>query len=260
MIDLGVLLFDGLFGLLVFMKQNVYCIEVGVLFGIDFQLQLKYMEMLNLNEVWQFGCGDGVKVVVIDMGVILYFWLLCLVFGGDYVMVGGDGLLDCDVYGILVVLMIVVVLVNGVVLLLLVLCRLVIIFMIEMLLLLQMVIFLLVLLQIVIVILVLFFEEGVLLGVLVLGLELLLVFGLQLLVVDCGGGMVIVFSYFGGCKIVLIDNLCNLYLSVLLLVLGLLLDVFSGIVFGVEIIFICQLSQVFGFKDFYIGDEDLQMV
>ena len=51
------------------MKQNSYCTEVGVLPGTDFRLQPKYMDMLNLQEAWQFGRGAGVKVAVIDTGV-----------------------------------------------------------------------------------------------------------------------------------------------------------------------------------------------
>lgn len=105
-IDPGALPPDGPPGPLAPMKQNAYCTEVGVLPGTDFQLQPKYMEMLNLNEAWQFGRGDGVKVAVIDTGVTPHPRLPRLIPGGDYVMAGGDGLSDCDAHGTLVASMI----------------------------------------------------------------------------------------------------------------------------------------------------------
>ncbi len=87
------------------MKQNSYCTEVGVLPGTDFKLQPKYMEMLNINEAWQFGRGAGVKVAVIDTGVTPHPRFPHLIPGGDYVM-GGDGLQDCDAHGTIVASMI----------------------------------------------------------------------------------------------------------------------------------------------------------
>lgn len=51
------------------MKQSSYCTEVGVLPGTNFRLQPKYMDMLNLQEAWQFGRGGGQRVAVIDTGV-----------------------------------------------------------------------------------------------------------------------------------------------------------------------------------------------
>jgi membrane-anchored mycosin MYCP len=83
------------------MKQNSYCTEVGVLPGTDFRLQPKYMDMLNLQEAWQFGRGAGVKVAVIDTGVTPHPRFPHLIPGGDYVM-GGDGLSDCDAHGTIV--------------------------------------------------------------------------------------------------------------------------------------------------------------
>lgn len=112
-IDPGALPPDGPPGPLAPMKQNAYCTEVGVLPGTDFQLQPKYMEMLNLNEAWQFGRGDGVKVAVIDTGVTPHPRLPRLIPGGDYVMAGGDGLSDCDAHGTLVASMIAAVPANG---------------------------------------------------------------------------------------------------------------------------------------------------
>lgn len=88
------------------MKQNSYCTEVGVLPGTDFRLPPKYMDMLNLNEAWQFGRGGGVKVAVIDTGVTPHPRLPHLIPGGDYVMAGGDGLSDCDAHGTIVASMI----------------------------------------------------------------------------------------------------------------------------------------------------------
>lgn len=87
------------------MKQNSYCTEVGVLPGTDFRLQPKYMDMLNLQEAWQFGRGTGVKVAVIDTGVSPHPRFQHLIPGGDYVM-GGDGLSDCDAHGTIVASMI----------------------------------------------------------------------------------------------------------------------------------------------------------
>jgi membrane-anchored mycosin MYCP len=87
------------------MKQNSYCTEVGVLPGTDFRLQPKYMDMLNLQEAWQFGRGAGVKVAVIDTGVTPHPRFPHLIPGGDYIM-GGDGLTDCDAHGTLVASMI----------------------------------------------------------------------------------------------------------------------------------------------------------
>src|ERR1700751_508080 len=87
------------------MKQNSYCTEVGVLPGTDFRLQPKYMDMLNLQEAWQFGRGAGVKVAVIDTGVTPHPRFQHLLPGGDYVM-GGDGLSDCDAHGTIVASMI----------------------------------------------------------------------------------------------------------------------------------------------------------
>ena len=87
------------------MKQNSYCTEVGVLPGTDFRLQPKYMDMLNLQEAWQFGRGAGVKVAVIDTGVSPHSRFPHLIPGGDYIM-GGDGLSDCDAHGTIVASMI----------------------------------------------------------------------------------------------------------------------------------------------------------
>ncbi|WP_040623043.1 type VII secretion-associated serine protease mycosin [Mycobacterium parascrofulaceum] len=87
------------------MKQNSYCTEVGVLPGTDFRLQPKYMDMLNLQEAWQFGRGAGIKVAVIDTGVSPHPRFPHLIPGGDYVM-GGDGLSDCDAHGTIVASMI----------------------------------------------------------------------------------------------------------------------------------------------------------
>lgn len=104
-IDPGALPTDGPPGPVATMKQKSYCTEVGVLPGTDFQIQPRYMEMLNLNEAWQFGRGDGVKVAVIDTGVTPHPRLPRLIPGGDYVM-GGDGLQDCDAHGTIVASMI----------------------------------------------------------------------------------------------------------------------------------------------------------
>ncbi|SPM36737.1 peptidase S8 [Mycobacterium rhizamassiliense] len=87
------------------MKQNSYCTEVGVLPGTNFKLQPKYMDMLNLQEAWQFGRGAGQKVAVIDTGVSPHPRFQHLIPGGDYVM-GGDGLSDCDAHGTIVASMI----------------------------------------------------------------------------------------------------------------------------------------------------------
>jgi membrane-anchored mycosin MYCP len=83
------------------MKQNSYCTEVGVLPGTDFRLQPKYMDMLNLQEAWQFGRGAGQKVAVIDTGVSPHPRFPHLIPGGDYIM-SGDGLSDCDAHGTIV--------------------------------------------------------------------------------------------------------------------------------------------------------------
>ncbi|WAJ42625.1 S8 family serine peptidase [Mycobacterium sp. Aquia_216] len=87
------------------MKQNSYCTEVGVLPGTDFKLQPKYMDMLNMQEAWQFGRGAGIKVAVIDTGVSPHPRFQHLIPGGDYIM-GGDGLSDCDAHGTIVASMI----------------------------------------------------------------------------------------------------------------------------------------------------------
>jgi membrane-anchored mycosin MYCP len=87
------------------MKQNSYCTEVGVLPGTDFRLQPKYMDMLNLQEAWQFGRGAGVKVAVIDTGVTPHPRFPHLIPGGDYI-VGGDRRSDCDAHGTIVASMI----------------------------------------------------------------------------------------------------------------------------------------------------------
>jgi len=88
------------------MKQNSYCTEVGVVPGTDFRLQPKYMDMLNMQEAWQFGRGAGIKVAVIDTGVTPHPRFPHLIPGGDYVMAGGDGLSDCDAHGTIVASMI----------------------------------------------------------------------------------------------------------------------------------------------------------
>jgi len=87
------------------MKQNSYCTEVGVLPGTDFRLQPKYMDMLNLQEAWQFGRGAGQRVAVIDTGVTPHPRFQHLIPGGDYIM-AGDGLSDCDAHGTIVASMI----------------------------------------------------------------------------------------------------------------------------------------------------------
>jgi len=87
------------------MKQTAYCTEVGVLPGTDFRLQPKYMDMLNLQEAWQFGRGAGQKVAVIDTGVSPHPRFPHLIPGGDYIM-SGDGLSDCDAHGTIVASMI----------------------------------------------------------------------------------------------------------------------------------------------------------
>jgi membrane-anchored mycosin MYCP len=83
------------------MKQNSYCTEVGVLPGTDFRLPPKYMDVLNLQEAWQFSRGSGIKVAVIDTGVSPHPRFPHLIPGGDYIM-GGDGLSDCDAHGTIV--------------------------------------------------------------------------------------------------------------------------------------------------------------
>ena len=87
------------------MKQTAYCTEVGVLPGSDFKQPPKYMDMLNMQEAWQFGRGAGVRVAVIDTGVTPHPRLPHLIPGGDYIM-GGDGLSDCDAHGTIVASMI----------------------------------------------------------------------------------------------------------------------------------------------------------
>ncbi len=87
------------------MKQSSYCTEVGVLPGSNFRLQPKYMDMLNLQEAWQFGRGAGQRVAVIDSGVSPHPRFQHLLAGGDYIM-GGDGLSDCDAHGTIVASMI----------------------------------------------------------------------------------------------------------------------------------------------------------
>lgn len=105
-IDPGALPPDSPPGPVAPMKQNSYCTEVGVLPGTDFKVPPKYMEMLNLNEAWAFGRGEGIKVAVIDTGVTPHPRLPHLIPGGDYVMAGGDGLSDCDAHGTIVASMI----------------------------------------------------------------------------------------------------------------------------------------------------------
>ncbi len=104
-IDAGAVPPDGTPGPGAPMKQNSYCTEVGVLPGTDFRLQPKYMDMLNLQEAWQFGRGAGVKVAVIDTGVTPHPRFQHLIPGGDYIM-AGDGLSDCDAHGTIVASMI----------------------------------------------------------------------------------------------------------------------------------------------------------
>jgi membrane-anchored mycosin MYCP len=104
-IDAGAVPPDGPPGPGAPMKQNSYCTEVGVLPGTDFRLQPKYMDMLNLQEAWQFGRGAGVKVAVIDTGVTPHPRFPHLIPGGDYIM-AGDGLSDCDAHGTIVASMI----------------------------------------------------------------------------------------------------------------------------------------------------------
>lgn len=104
-IDAGAVPPDGPPGPVAPMKQNSYCTEVGVLPGTDFRLQPKYMDMLNLQEAWQFGRGAGVKVAVIDTGVTPHPRFPHLIPGGDYIM-SGDGLSDCDAHGTIVASMI----------------------------------------------------------------------------------------------------------------------------------------------------------
>src|SRR5258708_16614337 len=76
------------------MKQNSYCTEVGVVPGTDFRLQPKYMDVLNIQEAWQFGRGAGIKVAVIDTGVSPHPWVPPLIPGGDYLMAGSEGLAE----------------------------------------------------------------------------------------------------------------------------------------------------------------------
>ena len=112
-IDPGALPPDSPPGPLAPMKQNSYCTEVGVMPGTDFKVPPKYMDMLNLNEAWQFGRGEGIKVAVIDTGVTPHPRLPHLIPGGDYMMPGGDGLSDCDAHGTLVASMIAAAPANG---------------------------------------------------------------------------------------------------------------------------------------------------
>src|ERR1700743_2618079 len=87
------------------MMQSSDSTEVGVLPGTDFRLQPKYMDMLNLQEAWQFGRGAGQRVAVIDTGVTPHPRFPHLFPGGDYIM-SGDGLSDCDAHGTIVASMI----------------------------------------------------------------------------------------------------------------------------------------------------------
>src|SRR5574337_1081605 len=96
------------------MRQTTYCTEVGVLPGTDFRVQPRYMDMLNLADLWKFGRGAGVTVAVIDTGVTPHPRLPNLVGGGDYVMAGGDGLSDCDAHGTLVASLIAAIPDNGI--------------------------------------------------------------------------------------------------------------------------------------------------
>src|SRR6201997_5341398 len=96
---------DGPPGPVAPMKQTTYCTEVGAIPGTDFKLQPKYMDMLNLQEAWQFGRGAGQKVAVIDTGVTPHPRFPHLIPGGDYIM-SGDGLSDCDAHGTIVASMI----------------------------------------------------------------------------------------------------------------------------------------------------------
>src|SRR6201999_2391004 len=77
---------DGPPGPVAPMKQNSYCSEVGTKPGSDFRQQPKYMDMLNLQQAWEFGRGAGIKVAVIDTGVAPHPRFPHLVGGGDYVM------------------------------------------------------------------------------------------------------------------------------------------------------------------------------
>lgn len=104
-IDAGAVPPDGPPGPPAPMKQTAYCTEVGALPGSDFRVPPKYMDMLNLQEAWQFGRGAGVKVAVIDTGVSPHSRFPHLFPGGDYIM-GGDGLSDCDAHGTIVASMI----------------------------------------------------------------------------------------------------------------------------------------------------------
>jgi membrane-anchored mycosin MYCP len=97
---------DGPPGPVAPMKQNSYCTEVGVVPGTDFRVPPKYMDVLNMQEAWQFGRGAGIKVAVIDTGVTPHPRFQHLIPGGDYVMAGGDGLSDCDAHGTIVASMI----------------------------------------------------------------------------------------------------------------------------------------------------------
>lgn len=257
-IDPGALPPDGPPGPLAPMKQNAYCTEVGVLPGTDFQLQPKYMEMLNLNEAWQFGRGDGVKVAVIDTGVTPHPRLPRLIPGGDYVMAGGDGLSDCDAHGTLVASMIAAVPANGAVPLPSVPRRPVTIPTTETPPPPQTVTLSPVPPQTVTVIPAPPPEEGVPPGAPVPGPEPPPAPGPQPPAVDRGGGTVTVPSYSGGRKIAPIDNPRNPHPSAPSPALGPPPDAFSGIAPGVEIISIRQSSQAFGLKDPYTGDEDPQ--
>lgn len=61
---------------------------------------------LGVVDVYKFVIGVGVMVVVIDIGVDVLLWVL-VEFGGDFVDQVGNGLFDCDVYGIFIVFIIV---------------------------------------------------------------------------------------------------------------------------------------------------------
>jgi len=83
-------------------RQSFACRTPGVLEGTNFVDTAAANKLLNLEAVRPIADGAGVTIALLDTGVTPNFRLPNVKPGGDYIVAGDNGLVDCDGHGTLV--------------------------------------------------------------------------------------------------------------------------------------------------------------
>lgn len=84
------------------MRQSYACRAPGVLDGSNFADPSPAARLLNLDAVRGIADGAGITIALLDTGVTPNFRLPNVKPGGDYIVDGEDGQVDCDGHGTLV--------------------------------------------------------------------------------------------------------------------------------------------------------------